>query len=298
MTKFSIIVSVEDNTDNIEKCLNSIYTQTFKDFEVILINYTNDNNVLRITKRYDDKIKIISNENNSFSELKNKAIDEALSEYILFINANDYIELNTLSILDKCTKNNMDVVRFQFRKIDQKSKEKVISELSFKTCNGQEALNNIVKYKYINFLFTYVFNLKYIKDNNYKFEDRFNHDFKFIFDVIYNANKVISIGDILYDHYEIYESNKKEYEIIKNEAYDTLYFGGILLDQIKNKYIRNYISKEIILKATKLKKDDYKNILIDIKEKNIINNLEEDSLNIKKILYNIDIKLASRLIKW
>ena len=217
----------------------------------------------------------------------------------MFMNCNDYIEMNTLSILDKCTKNNVDIVRFQIRDIDDKNKEKVISEISFKKCNGNIALEKISKYKYVEQSFTYLFNLEYIKKNKYKFEYISNADFGLIPFIIYNAKSVISIGDILYNH-SVYSKENIKYELLKDEAFNTLYFGVRLLDKIAsdNIDIRSYIAHQIILKSANLKGEDYKKILSEIKKYNIVNMINNDKLNVKKTLCNINIKLATRLIKW
>lgn len=300
MAKFSIIIDIGKSFENIEKCLNSIYQQTFKDYEVIAINHTSDNRVSRILERYKDKLKLINEENLTLADVRNMRIEKASGEYILYINCNDYIEMNTLSILDKCTKKKIDVVRFQIRDVNEKMKENVISEISFKTCCGNIALEHIAKYKYVEQAYMYLFNLEYIKENNYKFENKLNSDFGLIPYIIYNAKSVISIGDILYNHLIDDVKTIKNYEDIKQEAYDTLYFSVQLLDKIQNNNINinNYIVKQIILKSANLKGKDYKDILSQIKKYNIINIMSSNKINIKKLLCNIDVKLAARLIKW
>ena len=283
MSKFNIIVTVEKDSTNFIRTIDSIYNQTFKDFNITVLNSVNDSNITNIIKRKDDNIKELKND--SIYNLINKTFNDIDDEYILFINSGDYVEINTLSILEKCTKKEVDIVRFQFR---------IISEISFRTIDGVSALDKILKYKYIENKFLYLYNTNYIKE--YKFEDMLNSELLFIPYIIYNSSSVISIGDILYDHYEDYDI--KEYEQIKKEAYDTLHLGLKLIKDIGSNNIKKYVAINVIEKSVKLKGEDYKNLVLEIKKNNLIDMISDKKTNLKKILLNINMKCATRLIKW
>ena len=68
MPKFSIIIPVYNVENYIGKCLDSVFNQTFKDYEVIVVNDGTKDNSMEIVKEYD--VKIINQENMGLSEAR------------------------------------------------------------------------------------------------------------------------------------------------------------------------------------------------------------------------------------
>ena len=98
--QFSIIVPMYNVEKYIDKCIKSIISQSYKDFEVIIVNDCSSDNSLQIAKLWQsksDKIQIIDKEMNSgLSETRNKGIIQARGNYFLFVDSDDYIESDTL----------------------------------------------------------------------------------------------------------------------------------------------------------------------------------------------------------
>ncbi len=104
MTKFSIIVPVYNVEKYLKECLDSIVNQTFGDFEIICINDESTDRSLDILKEYsehDSRFVVISQKNQGQGVARNKGINLAKGEYVLFVDPDDWIELNTLEILNK-----------------------------------------------------------------------------------------------------------------------------------------------------------------------------------------------------
>lgn len=101
MVKFSIIIPVYNLEDYLYRCLESVLNQAYNDFEIILINDGSDDNSLNIIEefknQYSSKIKVISQVNQGVSSARNKGLQEAEGEYIIFIDGDDYIDSNHLS---------------------------------------------------------------------------------------------------------------------------------------------------------------------------------------------------------
>lgn len=90
----SVIVPVYNTQKFIDRCLKSIIRQTFKDFEIIIINDGSTDNSLEICKSYslkDDRIRIFSQENGGAASARNAGIAKARGEYIKFIDSDDEI---------------------------------------------------------------------------------------------------------------------------------------------------------------------------------------------------------------
>lgn len=94
-TKVSIIVPVYNGEQYLEQCLNSICKQTYRNLEVLVIDDGSKDNSLTIIKQFvnlDDRIKVISTENNGQAIARKIALEQASGEYIGFIDADDWVE--------------------------------------------------------------------------------------------------------------------------------------------------------------------------------------------------------------
>ena len=92
--KLSIIVPVYNAQDRLRQCLDSILKQTWKDFELILINDGSRENSLFICLDYgkrDNRVVVIDKHNEGAGEARNAGLDRATGDYVLFIDADDTI---------------------------------------------------------------------------------------------------------------------------------------------------------------------------------------------------------------
>ena len=99
---FSIIIPVYNVEKHLDKCLQSVITQTCKDIEIIIVNDGSTDNSARIIERYrlqDGRIKVITQENGGLSAARNSGLEIATHEYIMFIDSDDFIEKNTCELL-------------------------------------------------------------------------------------------------------------------------------------------------------------------------------------------------------
>ena len=106
---------------NVEKylrqCLDSVVNQTFRDIEIICANDGSSDNSLSILEEYaqkDNRIKIIDlKERIGTGNLRNLSFTKVSSEYIMFVDSDDWLELNACeSAYNKIVKDNTDFVMF------------------------------------------------------------------------------------------------------------------------------------------------------------------------------------------
>ncbi len=91
MPKFSVVISVFNKEKYIADTLKSVFAQTFTDFEVVILNDgSTDNSEAEILKFKDPRIRYFSKENSGASAARNFTIQQATSEYIAFMDADDY----------------------------------------------------------------------------------------------------------------------------------------------------------------------------------------------------------------
>jgi glycosyltransferase involved in cell wall biosynthesis len=93
----SVIVPIYNVEPYLEKCLNSIINQTYKNLEIILVDDGSPDNCGKICDEYalkDKRIKVIHKLNGGLSDARNAGLDIAAGEYIAFVDSDDYIAEN------------------------------------------------------------------------------------------------------------------------------------------------------------------------------------------------------------
>lgn len=107
---FSIITVVFNDEENIEKTIESIQSQTFRDFEYIVVDGGSNDNTLNILKKYCEIIDIlISEKDHGIYDAMNKGVLSSSGKYISFMNSGDtYFSTNTLETV-RNELNNADV---------------------------------------------------------------------------------------------------------------------------------------------------------------------------------------------
>jgi glycosyltransferase involved in cell wall biosynthesis len=102
---FSIIIPTYNHAHLIKKCLDSVISQTFKNWEAIIVNNFSEDNTIKIVESYNDpRIRLINNANNGVIAVsRNKGITEAQGEWICFLDSDDWWKPNKLVICLKYT---------------------------------------------------------------------------------------------------------------------------------------------------------------------------------------------------
>lgn len=107
--KISVIIPVYNtNPEFLQKAINSVLNQTYKNIEVIIVNDgSTDNNTLSFLKTLDNKnINIINQENKGAGGARNTGINSATGDYIGFLDADDWLDKNFYEVLFNLCKNN------------------------------------------------------------------------------------------------------------------------------------------------------------------------------------------------
>lgn len=216
----SIIVPVYNTSSYLEKCLDSIYNQTFKDYQLICVDDGSSDNSLQILKKYQNKIKnlkIISQKNQGVAAARNTALSHATGDYIIFIDSDDYIKENYLEVLyNESCKNNSDVVICNFYRYFEKIDKEI--PVYIKKKRGQytkeEILNSLIPDILIH---SYLWNKLWKKDlfNNIQFPKIKYEDISIMCYLFDKSKKISIIDDTLY-YYRIRKTS-----IVRNYSIDT-----------------------------------------------------------------------------
>ena len=126
MAQVSIILPVYNVEPYLRQCLDSIINQTFKDFELIVVNDCSPDNSLQIVKEYqqkDSRIVLLNlPKNKGISNARNEGMKIAKAKYIVFIDSDDWVREDYVEVLfNDIEKNNCDVFSEGFTLYDNKN---------------------------------------------------------------------------------------------------------------------------------------------------------------------------------
>lgn len=239
MNLLSVIIPIY-NTEllALDRCINSVLSQSLKDIEIICINDSPDNinisNFLKKLESIDSRIKVITNKCNiGVSASRNIGLKESLCDYVYFCDSDDeLIDFNILrDSLVKLKETNSDICVFKFNTVKDghivfNNGINFPSKFSF----IEEGLNALpFWYKFSYNVFNKVFNKKFLIENNILFKDiRLAEDLVFTIESILLSNNICFVDNIGYLYYLSDISKWKDFQC------DIVYAWKYLIPYIKN----------------------------------------------------------------
>lgn len=202
MPAISVIVPVFNSEKLLKRCIDSIIYQSFTDIEVILVDDGSTDGSGNICDEYaslDSRVKVFHKENGGASSARNLGTEYSTGDYIVFIDSDDWVDVNFLETLYSLSVDNKDII---------------ISELVFEYRHYKSFTDNSIinkgKIKYLKYQitkgFTSVCNIMFRRDFVMKEGLRFEHikyseDFIFFIKSVCLATNIGYINEALY-HYD------------------------------------------------------------------------------------------------
>lgn len=210
----SVIISLFNAEKFISRAIDSLLMQSYKDFEIIIINDGSTDKSAKICNSYkDNRIRFISQENSGVGSARNAGINISKGDLLFFLDADDYILSNTLKVLHEGYKETGApiIVGSMFR---QSSKGEAYR---FSSPTGKKMLNNILLdrkgildcvWNYINTNNCYLvshcwgrlYSKAFIESKKIRFDEimRVGEDGVFNIECLFYADKVFIINEPLY----------------------------------------------------------------------------------------------------
>lgn len=242
--RFSIIIAAYNIEDYIERAIESVEKQTFKDIEIIIVNDCSTDKtgekILNLSSKYNN-IKYIEHKiNKKAGGARNTALEIAKGEYIVFLDGDDYLaDSNVLEKLDKLIgEDKTDVIYLGF-KIEGDREELVIPTPETCTKTYKAASD-----KYPN-PWSKCWRRAFLEENNIKFpENRFYEDVLFVYNGVIKSN-TFKIADFITHKYTSGRSNSMTTKINIKNVEDTVQNLKDLLNMRESEYTKEI---DIILK--------------------------------------------------
>ena len=212
----SIIVPVYNVGRYIDKCLQSILSQTYKNIEIIIVNDGSKDDSGEIIAKYasDDRIVYIEQDNAGVSAARNRGIQAATGEYLGFVDSDDYIEPEMYEkLLDALLSADADMAVCNYNLIYDDHAEKQYSKMRGETV---KIYNDVYGYfcKYCtcpkpnNYIWTKLYKTGIVKKSGVRFENfKLGDDTLFYFKLLPHIRKAVFIDDGLYNYLQRTDSN-------------------------------------------------------------------------------------------
>ena len=205
MAEVSIIVPVYQVENYIRQCIDSILVQTFTDFELILVDDGSKDKSGQICDEYavlDQRVKVIHKENGGLSDARNCGMDQAVGNYFMFVDSDDYIAPTMLEYLYKALMNKeADIAVCNFLHFFEEDRKRDFStNIQSEVLSGAEIFYSR-KNERVYGIWTVAWNKLYKRETlgNVRFRFGKYHEDEFWANDIYQMDiKVVTIPECLY----------------------------------------------------------------------------------------------------
>lgn len=201
--EISVIIPIYNGEKTIETCLESVFRQSFMDYEIVLIDDGSNDQTAVICKKFqekDSRIKYYYQENAGVSSARNKGIRISKGKFITFIDADDVIDGEYLEHLyRRCMEENADISVCDVV-VEECEEQKRIFSCANLLMNSTEAIEKMLSREEINsgpcaklFKRDIIENLEFPELKTYE-------DIIFVLHAFENATKIVSTSQVKY-HY-------------------------------------------------------------------------------------------------
>lgn len=309
MKKLSVIIPVYNAEKTLKKCMDSVLRQKDEDIEIVLVNDGSTDSSDKIIQEYKEKNpKVISyykKKNTGVADTRNYAIQKAKGEYILFLDADDYLDIHLYGLVKQYMDKNIDLIKFKLQREDAKGNiiEKVDGPV-FENKTGEEGFEELYATDVLlDSPCVYVIKKDIFIKNKLTFKVGTEHeDFGLMPFVIVLAKTMISINFYGYHYVQVGNSitRNDNYERTKKKANDALkqYDEALLkIEKYKlNKHIaeilKTYYTNAILLKTETLQKKDQKKYIKEIRNRKMTKNIKAKNAkqSLRKLILSLNIK--------
>ncbi|HIW85509.1 MAG TPA: glycosyltransferase [Candidatus Eubacterium faecipullorum] len=250
MDKISVIVPVYKTEKFLDRCVQSIVNQTYRNLEIILVDDGSPDNGPAMCDEWakkDERIKVIHKINGGLSSARNAGLDSATGDYVMFADSDDYLELDMIEFLyDLIINYNADISRCSFYFDENGQCTEEIKDDSIKLPNYNELIIDLLNCTYTSGVaWNKLFKADKIKDCKYRDDDGCSEDIMFNFR-FYRKNIKAVFCDLPKYHYVVRKNS-----IVKSEfnelAYSIVRAKKIILRSFeKNEAVYPYAVKSLV----------------------------------------------------
>ena len=248
----SVIIPVYNGEKYIKSCLNSIIRQTYSNIEIIIVNDGSIDKTVEVCNNIiDDRIILLTQDNCGVSVARNYGLDNAKGKYVIFIDADDYIEENMIEILyNNIKKEDYDISICNFKIIENGN---VIYNKCDEINNTDSfALNLLEPNMYKGYLWNKLIKKECIGETRFSDKIYIMEDLVFLLDISERIHKVyFAPKKYLYNYVKREDSamNKIDERYLSiNKAFKKVFkYKESMSKKLYNKYIYDYLFSNMLI---------------------------------------------------
>ena len=202
----TVIVPVYNAAATLERCVESILAQSFRDFELLLVNDGSTDASGRICGEYerkDPRVRVLSHPNRGVSAARNLGLDNASGKFVAFCDSDDSVKDFWLSsMMSVSGKAGLVVCGYNIHRTEPEGwASHTLGHTEIFT-DDDVLLETLLRERLLQFVWNKLFNLDIIREAGHRFEESFSifEDEYFVLGYIRHIGKVICIPECGYDY--------------------------------------------------------------------------------------------------
>ena len=292
----SFVIPAYNAGKTIEKAINSIIEQEKSsiEYEIVVVDDGSGDDLSDVMKKYEEneKIKYFYKENTGVSDTRNYGVNQAIGEYIIFVDSDDYINKTLLKDIEPYIKQEIDIIKWNPIFVDENNgKINKAKAVSFKKVTGEDGFNLLFgKDNLIDCLWNYAIKKEIILEFP---EGMYHEDFATMPLIILNAKTMVSLDK--YEYFYVQSENSimrnQNEEITRKKLQDKLIHYDTLIRKVNKMPVKKNTKENMAIFAT----NSLLAVISDLTDDNKI--WFEKELKTRKIAKNIKIRNFKQLIK-
>lgn len=301
--KVSVIIPIYNVEKYLLQCLESVRDQTFQNFEAILVDDGSQDGSAELAKcfirenKLEDKFHLMHKENGGLSSARNAGMDCAKGTWFLFLDSDDWMELDALMSLDICLREHpSDLVIGGYQAYNNVTAEtEVWSDYPVSCGCLPEKLAILPPFS---FCWGRLYNARIIRENNLRFDERIRYaeDNAWQFDYVRCIQSFSCTNTVIYNYrinrngaltaglvppsakYHIYEHMERFYQNVSVDQYEEIFTGNTPLHVVTWSVLSTSVVNEILNGNDTIAKQRSNSILAQAVKKSYIPRSKKEML--------------------
>ena len=205
--KISVIVPVYNTEKFLHRCIDSVLVQTYKDFELLLIDDGSKDSSGAICDEYaekDARVRVFHKENGGVSSARNLGLDNAKGEWITFVDADDWVDDCWLQSINSevYRHSDTDIIRYGYNCYNEEGVflESVRAECTMIADNPEQFIVYSESNKYYEMVWNSAFRTTLVSNIRFRTDIQWSEDYLFMYECFACARKMLILDCALY-HY-------------------------------------------------------------------------------------------------
>lgn len=273
--KFSIIIPAYNASDYIERCVNSFVQQDldYNDYEVIVINDGSTDNTQELVDNLRQSysfLRCVTTKNRGLSLARNRGIQEAVGEYILFVDSDDCINPHVLNrIYVELHRDNLDIMLMNYQRLKGEQTLNIMYSMDGNCREVTTGMQMLEAGKFPPMVWCYAFNRDFLVRNQLQMKPMWHEDEEFTPRALYLANRVKYFPVLFYNYYSngnsFMENYRQEnmlylikamtsikhfirsYDDKRGNAYFDHYIASYIMQYFKRSFKRHYTNQSAMI---------------------------------------------------